>query len=225
MRNKTETLLLREVQPRLRGAIPNAVPMIGSDDAAELVQDGVVIAVQLHRRARKAGKKVTGGNLAHYALLHLRSGRRSTGYQRNDVHHPAAQLTGRVHLQSLDEPVCQDEHGQETLTLHDCLAAPGDDPATTAARRLDWRSVIGSLDRTTKAVLIALVEGRELTLLVHRLRRSRSALQNDKGRLGRLVREHLGEDILIQVQARPARRNTLDAVQERFACRAERRAA
>jgi hypothetical protein len=138
-----ETLLLHEVQPRLRGAILNAVPMVGSEDAEELVQDGVAIAVQLHQRARKAGKKVTGGNLAHYALLHLRSGRWSNGYKKNDVHHRAAQLSGRVRLQSLDAPICEDEHGQETLTLHDCLAAPVDDPATTAARRLDWRSVIG----------------------------------------------------------------------------------
>ena len=222
---KSETLLLHEVQPRLRGAIPNAVPMVGSENAEELVQDGVVIAMQLHRRARKVGKKVTGGNLAHYALLHLRSGRRSTGYKKNDVHHPAAQLSGRVHLQSLDAPIYEDEHGQEALTLHDCLAAPVDDPATAAARRLDWRPVIEPLDRSTKAVLIALIEGRELTLLVRRLRRSRSALQDDKRRLGRLVREHLGEDILKQVQCEPLWVDTLSALKERLVCRAERRAA
>ena len=40
--------------------------MVGSEDAEELVQDGVVIAVQIQQRARKAGKKLTGGNLAHY---------------------------------------------------------------------------------------------------------------------------------------------------------------
>ncbi len=220
-----ETLLLHEVQPRLRGTIPNAVPMVGSEDAEELVQDGVVIALQLQQRARKAGKKVTGGNLAHYALLHLRSGRRSSGYKKNDVHHPAAQLSGRVRLQSLDAPICEDEHAQETLTLHDCLAAPVDDPATAAARRLDWQSVIGSLDRTTRAVLIALIEGRELTLLVRTLRRSRSALQDDKGRLGRLVREHLGEDILKQVQREPSWVDSLSALRKRLVCRAERRAA
>jgi hypothetical protein len=104
----------------------------------------------------------------------------------------------------LDRPICEVEHGEETLTLHDCLAAPVDDPATTAARRLDWRSVFGSLDRTTEAILVALAEGRELTLLVRKLRRSRSSLQDQKQRLGRLIREHLGEDILKQVQLEPA---------------------
>ena len=82
-----------------------------------------------------------------------------------------------------------------------------------------------ALDRTAKAILIALVEGRELTLLVRRLKRSRSSLQDDKARLDRLIREHLGKDILVQIQASPGWRNTLDAVLERFACRAERRAA
>jgi hypothetical protein len=133
-------------------------------------------------------------------------------------------LSGHARMQSLDEPISDDEHG-ETLTLHDCLAAPADDPATAAARRLDWRSVIGSLDKTKKAILIALVEGTELTLLVSRLKRSRSALQDRKQRLGRLVRERLGEDILQQVQLEPSWTNTLHAIRQRLACRSERRAA
>lgn len=76
------------------------------------------------------------------------------------------------------------------------MAAPVDDPATAAARHLDWTSLLDALDRTAKAILVALLEGRELTLLVKRLKRSRSALQSDKVRLGRLIREYLGNDIL-----------------------------
>ena len=225
MRSKMETLLLSEVEPRLRATIPKMVPIAGADDPGELLQDGIVIAIQLWRRARKAGKNVTGGNLAHYTLLHLRAGRRSTGYRKSDVMHPASQLNGHSQVYSMDAPIGEDDNGQEALTLHDCLAAPVDDPATAAARRLDWASVLPSLDRTKKAILIALAEGAELTLLVRRLKRSRSSLQDHKQRLSRLVREHLGEDILVQAQAQPAWRHTLDALQEGFACRAERRAA
>jgi hypothetical protein len=68
------------------------------------------------------------------------------------------------------------------------------------------------------------MEGTELALLVRRLMRSRSSLQDHKVRLGRLVREHLGEDILKQVQRSPSWVNTLGALRERVACRAERRA-
>jgi hypothetical protein len=225
MRSDAETLLLHEVQPRLRAAIPKAVPIVGADDIDELVQDGVVIAIQLHIRARKAGKKVTAGNLAHYALLHLRAGRRSTGYKRNDALHPAAQLNGHSKIQSMDAPFTDVENGEEPLTLHDSIASHSEDPATVAARRLDWEPVLDALDRSAKAILVALVEGVELIRLVRRLKRSRSALQGHKQRLGRLIREHLGQDILVTVQSRPAWTSTIDAVRERLACRAERRAA
>lgn len=83
--------------------------------------------------------------------------------------------------------------------------------------------ILNSLDRTAKAILVALIDGRELTLLAGKLRRSRSALQDRKQRLGQLIREHLGEDILKQVLLEPSWTNTLHAIREPFACRAERR--
>ena len=124
----------------------------------------------------------------------------------------------------MDEPLRNDEDGDEPLTLHDCLAADVDDPATAAGRRLDWTSMLDSLDRTKKAILIAMAEGRALTPLVRRLKRGRTALHYDKVRLGRLIQACLGQDILIQAQARPGWRNNLDVIQERLTCRAERRA-
>ena len=199
--------------------------MIGPDDHDELVQDGMAIAVGLLQSAQRSDKKVSAGNIAYYTIVALRSGRRSTGVRQNDVLHPAAQLHGHARVQSMDEPVSDGDHGEEPLTLHDCLAANLDDPAASAARRLDWASVVNSLDRTAKAILVALIEGRELTLLVRPLRRSRSALHYDKVRLGCLIQARLGQDILLQAQARAAWRDTLDAVRERLACRAERRAA
>ena len=83
----------QEVAPRLRGAIPKTVPIVGPDDPEELLQDGIVIAVHLQESARKSGKQVSAGNIAHYTVLSLRSGRRSTGYKRNDVMHPAGRQT------------------------------------------------------------------------------------------------------------------------------------
>jgi hypothetical protein len=218
----TDTLL--EVASRLRTNIPKAIQMIGIEDLEELLQDGLAIAIHLQQSARKAGKKVTAGNLAHYTLLHLRAGRRSTGYRANDVLHPACQRNGSARVQSMDVALTEIELGEEPLTLHDCLAADAEDPATTAARRMDWTTVTESLDRTARAILAALAEGRELTLLVKCLKRSRSTLQSDKRRLGQTIREQLGEDILNVVQSRPAWTNTIDAVRQRLACRAERRA-
>ena len=224
MKCDIQSQLLGEIEQRLRNSIPNYVPIVGCDDPEELLQDGVVIAINMHRRARKAGKKVTSSNLTHYALLHLRAGRRSTGYKKNDAMHPAAQINGHSRLQSMDATTYEDEYGQE-YTLHDCLAAPVEDPATIAARRLDWDTVLNAADRTAKAILVALVEGTELTLLVRKLGRSRSFLQSHKDRLGRLVREKLGDEILRQVESKPLWADTVDAVRERLTCQAERRAA
>ncbi len=51
------------------------------------------------------------------------------------------------------------------------------------------------------------------------------ALQTDKERLSCLIREHLGPDILLQIQEAPPWRNNLVAHEQRQACRWERQSA
>jgi hypothetical protein len=221
----SESELVRQLEPRLRAAVPQLVPRVGADDPQELVQDGLVIALRLYRSTQAAGKKVTVGNLAFYTIRHLRSGRRSTGARQNDVLHPAAQLRGHSQLRSLDQPLSESDDGDQPLTLHDCLAAPTEDPATSAARRLDWQMLLPRLDAVTKAVLIALANGTALALLVPNVKRSRTSLHNDQKRLGELVCEHLGPEVLKEVQSRPAWNNDISTLREKLACRAERRLA
>src|SRR5258708_6104320 len=187
MNCEIERQLLLELEPRLRAAVPQLVPMVGADDPDELVQDGLVIALRISRSAQAAGKKVTVGNLVYYTVRHLRSGRRSTGERQNDVLHPSAQLRGHCQVQSLDQPLSHSDESEEPLTLHDCLAAATDDPSTSAGRRLDWATVTSTLDPVMSAILVALLEGSALALLVPRLKRSRSSLHSDQKRLGNLV--------------------------------------
>jgi len=59
MTPSTEDLLLKEVQPRLRTAVANTIPIVASDDHEELLQDGLVIALHLLNSARRARKNVT----------------------------------------------------------------------------------------------------------------------------------------------------------------------
>src|SRR5207249_4241941 len=142
----TEDLLLKEVQPRLRIAVANTVPIVGSDDHEELLQDGLVIALRLLNGARRSRKNVTGASVAYYTVKCLRSGRRSTGYRKIDPLHPASQLNGHCRVHSLEEPVFIDRSTDEPLTLGEILAARGDDPSTEACRRLDWTNLIQQLD-------------------------------------------------------------------------------
>jgi len=221
MTPSTEDLLLNEVQPRLRNAIPHKVPVVGSEDHEELLQDGLVIALRLLIGARRSRKNVTGASAAYYTVKSLRSGRRSMSYRKTDPVHPAAQLNGRCRVHSLEEPIVVDESGDEPMTLGEMLPARDDDPATQACRRLDWDHLIQHLDAVTKAILEALIVGHELTSLIKRFRRSRYTLQNHKDRLGRFIKECLGEDILVQVQEHPGWHNDLHVNRERLACRWE----
>jgi len=224
MHDSTEQLILQEVRPRLKAAIAQSVPLVGAEDVQELVQDGMVIALNLLNSTIRSGRKVTGGNVAFYTIKMLRSGRRSTGERRNDPMHPKAQLNGTCSVQSLDEPVGFGE-ADEPLTLGECLAARTEDPSVAATRRLDWEPLVAAMDATAREVLGCLVEGQDLTRLVAKLRRSRSTIQYDKQRLARLVCEHLGQDVLFQVQAQPRWTNNIAAHREKLACRYDRQVA
>src|SRR5690242_3964472 len=103
--SSVENLLLYQIQPRLRNAIPLTVPLVGAEDVEELVQDGTVMALRLLNSANRSGRKVTVGNLAYYTVKMLRAGRRSTGERKNDPLNPKAQLNGTCRVQSLDEPI------------------------------------------------------------------------------------------------------------------------
>jgi len=218
-------LLLNEIVPRLRSSIPGSIRPSGSEDLDELLQDGTAIAAQILDSAERRGKSVTAGNVAHYAVQHLKSGRRSTGFHRSDPLHPAAQLGGRSRLHSMDEPVNHPDSGDEPFTLADALASDHDDPGVEAARRLDWTEFEEKLDAVTRAILQAMVAGRDLTALVARFGKSRTGLHNDKNRLAALIKERLGSDILGISQERARWRDNLDAGRERQACRWERMAA
>jgi hypothetical protein len=203
-------LLINEIVPRPRSSIPGSVRLLGSDDIEELVQDGTAIAAHLLHSAESRGKSVTAGNIAHYAVKYLKSGRRSTGFWKSDALHPTAQMSGRSRVHSMDEPLAFAEPGDEPVTLGDALAPHNDDPAVEASRKVDWDKFEQKLDAVAKAILTAMAAGQELTSLVARLGRSRSALQ---GRKDRLAGERAGW------------RNNLDSSRERQECRWERAAA
>jgi hypothetical protein len=217
-------LLLNEVAPRIRSSMPSLMP-IGSEDPEELAQDTLAIAAGLLESTERRGKQVTPGNIAYFAIRLSRQGRRSTRYKKNDVMHPATQLCGRSRVQSLDDPIASESDSEEGLCLHDTLAARNEDPAQAATRRLDWTRLVACLDATARAILCCMLEGEDLISLVPKLKRSHTALRNDKRRLAMLVLEHLGEDILRQVQELPAWMDNLVANRETFACRVERQAA
>ncbi len=215
-------LLVQEIAPRIRSSLSHCVSQVGSDDLGELVQDTIAIAAQLLHSVETRGKKVTAGNIGYYAVRLTREGRRSTGFKKTDPLHPAAQIARRSRVISLEEPLGAETEDQETLCLHDVLAAPEEDPSMAATRRLDWTGLVESLDSVAREILCCLIEGRDLGKLLARLKRSRWAWRQDKQRLAAAIRQRLGPDILNAVQALPRWRDNLSAKQEKFVCRYER---
>jgi DNA-binding NarL/FixJ family response regulator len=215
-------ILQAEVVPRLRASIPRNVHCVGSEDAEELIQDSIAIAAKMLHSAEAAGKQLTPGNLAHYALKHVKSGRRSTGSSVVDVMAPGTQLNGSARLNSLDEPVA-DETSGESFTFNDVLASDQEDPATIAGRNLDWQTLQSRLTAREKAVVTYVLEGKTVSDVAWALRVSRSAMQQCKERLVHLIREFMGVDILVEVLRLPGWKDNLNASRERLACRFERR--
>jgi DNA-binding NarL/FixJ family response regulator len=215
-------ILQAEVVPRLRASIPRNVHCVGSEDAEELIQDSIAIAAKMLHSAEAAGKQLTPGNLAHYALKHVKSGRRSTGSSVVDVMAPGTQLNGHARLNSLDEPVADQTSG-ERFTFNDVLASDQEDPATIAGRNLDWQSLLTRLSAREKAVVTYLLEGKTVSDVAWALRVSRSAMQQCKERLVHLIREFMGRDILVEVLRLPGWKDNLNTTRERLACRFERR--
>lgn len=156
-------ILHDQVLPRLGSAIPQVVSCVGCEDPRELIQDATAIAAKMLHNVEQAGKKVTPGNIAYYSIQHIKSGRRSTGSSVVDVYGSGTQLTGRTRFTSLDEEAAVDEEtGCEIFEFHDVLAADQKDPATKAARKLDWQEFWSGLSEREKALIEYMAEGKTL---------------------------------------------------------------
>ncbi len=139
-------LLLKEIAPRLRSFIPRVVMPVGAEDSEELVQDALYSAARMLDSVERAGKKVTAGNIAYYAIPHMKSGRRGSSCGRTDALASTTQLDAKSSLHSMQEEVGYDPETDEAITLDDLLASEREDPAMTDARDLDWEQFLATHD-------------------------------------------------------------------------------
>src|ERR1035437_3036319 len=89
-------LLVNEIVPRLRSAVPLVAHCIGAEDPEELIGDATLHATRILHSAESRGKTITAGNAAFYAVQHTKSGRRSTGNSCADVMAAGTQLHGHT---------------------------------------------------------------------------------------------------------------------------------
>ena len=219
-------ILTEEVVPRLRSSIPRAVRCVGAEDAEELIQDATVIAARMIIRAESLGKlgKITPGNFAYYTLQHCKAGRRAMGTNSVDVMGSAAQLRGKTAVHSLNEVAGEDESGADVFELQDVIADGHEDPATIAARNLDWDAFLDQLSRIEKLVVEFLCAGKTLRDVSRKVGVSDSAMQTYRRKIAGKILEFMGADVLADIARMPGWRISLDCEREAQACRNDRRA-
>ena len=211
--------MVHEIAPRLATLLPHSVTPFGTEDLDELRQDAIALAAKLLTRAVETGKAVTPGNIAHYTVQLMRSGRRSTGATATDAMAPMTGLRGRARVNSTEQPVSSAGDAGEPVTLGDLLADDRDDPATEALRHLAWEEIGEKLSPREKAVLAALAEGRGLRETGRELGLCASAMSAARGSLADRIRDEWGEDAVQEAGREPDWKPTLYAYRQRRALR------
>lgn len=216
-------LLCTEVAPRIRASFPASTKTFGPEDAAELVQDAIAHAAALLHRAEAAGKQVTPGNVAYFAVKLTRSGRRSTHSSTTDVMSPGTRLAGRTQVISLDEPLGMDDEATEIpITLADVFDNGAEDPSMLAARNLDWETFYGNQTPRGRRILAVVAEGSTLRDVARFLGLSDSGIQLEKRKLALALQEFMGVNILAESTREPKWRDNIRAARERQAVRLAR---
>jgi len=215
-------VLMREIVPRLRSAIPTVVHPLSGEDREELIQDAIATAANMLDRVERAGKRVTPGNIAYYAILHMKSGRRSQCQSRADAMAPGTQMDRKSSVLSLEEEVGYDPEIDEPIRLGELLSCSRDDPAMTAGRNLDWEEFLRSHDYRYGVMVRGIAEGqtrmqmaRKCRMKYHRMTELNIQMVSD------LI--DFMEDPIQDAMQVPSWRGNLLVEREKAACRAERR--
>jgi len=216
-------LLVEQIAPRLRALVPKSVTPVGAEDTEELVQDAITIAAQMLHRVEQSGKKFTPGTIAYYAVLHMRSGRRSQGSSRVDTMAPGTQLDHKSAVLSFEEEVGYDPELDEPITLEQLLASEHEDPAMEAARKVDWELFLATHDYRYGVIVKGMAEGRSLKDTTRAENDWYPAMYALKNRMAEEVREYMGEEAIAESVRVPRWKASIAVDRERTACRADRR--
>lgn len=191
-------MLVNEVMPRLRAAA-HSIPKVGHEDDQELVADCTLVAARMMESAEKAGQKFGACNIAYYATMAAKSGRRSHYTGKCDAMSAICQFQGRARLEALDDEI-EFETG-ETGTLHDVIAPYGyqgqeSDPAEEAARNIDWETFLASHPERYRIAIIALMEGENMRHAGKRCGLKDSSALNLKRRIAADLIAFFGEEMI-----------------------------
>lgn len=213
---------MNEIAPRLRATIPRVVKQVGAEDAEELIQDGMAIAAQMLDSAERNGKAVTAGNVSHYVILHLKSGRRSQSGSRTDAMAGGTQLDSKSAVVSVEEEVGHDPELDEPVCLGSLLCGESDDPSKVAERVIDWEQFLGAHDYRYGVIARDLASGKTVVTAAKECGISYWEMAYLKRRMAEDLREFLGADAIADCMREPAWAGTVQSEHKKVCSRPER---
>jgi hypothetical protein len=216
-------LLVEHIAPRLRVTIPRVVKPVGAEDEEELVQDAIVVAAQMLDSVERHGKTVTPGNIAYYAILAMKSGRRSQCRSHADTMAHGTQLDAKSCVLSMEEEVGYDPELDEAVTLGDVLASNRENPATAAARNIDWAVFIETHDYRYGVIIEEFAKGGNLKYAADRCGLGYGHTYQIRRKLESDLREFMGEQAIEDALQTPRWKAGILADREHAACQADRR--
>ena len=223
MSPKAGFVLMEEIAPRLRSAIPQYVHKVGAEDDEELLQDGVAMAAHMLDGLERRGKQVTPGNVAYYTILHLKSGRRSYSTGHTDVMGSATQIGHNSMVLSIEEEVGFDDEIGTPIRLEEMLTDGHDDPSMEAARNMDWEKFLDEHDPRYLCIVHDLGSGGSMLDTARACRMPYHEIRELRDRLVVELQEWMGPDAIADAAAVPGWRGNILVDREKTACRADRR--
>lgn len=213
-------LLVDEIVPRITAVVGRSVKLVGCEDVEEVTQDAIAMAAKMLDNVEKSGKpNIKASHIAYYCLQHIKSGRRSVGNSVVDVLATGTQLHGKCVVESLSE-IDPYDHGDDdggNFSLAEMVSRDTEDPATVAARELDWEKFLKSQDDCSRNIVLFTAEGRNMKDVSRECGLSAHVVQQSKNRLASQIRQFFGESILADVARMPGWRNDLMITRERHA--------
>jgi hypothetical protein len=223
MTSETGNIVLEKIVPIIQSTVPRTVNPVGSDDHQELVQDAIVSACQMAESLERQNRPIIASSIAYYAIQRTKTGRRSQYGGRADVLCPAAIMDGNSAPVSLDACLGTDAEDDDNATLGDVIADRRDDPATIAARKLDWDAFMYQLSEGQRMVVRETAIGTQAKDLAEALHVSRPRITQLKREVGIRLRGFMGEDILAEslreIPWRRELRSQMESAAARHECR------
>jgi len=211
-------LIVHTIAPIIRRTIARGmIRPVGAEDIEELTADCIAQAARILHAGEAHGKELPAATVVYFALQHTRYGERCSGKSYTDVMAPRTQFKKRSILISLDAP-CRDtssETGEDFGTLHDTLAAPAEDVACRAARRIDWDDVTDDMSRLDIDILCSMADGRTAKAVSATHDLTTEQIKTRKHDIKTIVRSAWDPSIAVEASRQPAWKRDLHVLRER----------